>query len=81
MCGVSLSSDQTEARAHVNECLGEEGREEEVGNSDSETYEEYTWCDVTRVRATSMMTPQARASEEVGVAKCVINLFPTSQSQ
>ena len=50
------------AEAHVNECLSRE-EEREESSSDSETYEEYTWCDETRVRATSMLTPQARASK------------------
>lgn len=32
-------------------------------SSDSEVYEEYTWGDITRVRATSMLDARTRASE------------------
>ena len=69
VCDTPLSSDESVARTHVNRCLGiEEEEEEDEGgaggdSSGSETYEEYTWCNETRVRATSMLTAQARASK------------------
>lgn len=40
-------------------------------SSDSEEYEEYTWCDVTRVRATSLLDAGTRASECVCLHVCV----------
>lgn len=41
-----------------------EGVQTAVDESDSETsYEEYTWCNETRVRATSMLDPITRASK------------------
>ena len=58
MCNTPLSADQEVALSHVDEHLGEES-----GSSGDETYEEYTWCNVTRVRASSMLTAEARASE------------------
>lgn len=59
VCACPLPSDESVAEAHVTECLSRAARD-----SDSEDgYEEYTWCNVTRVRATSMLSPQARASE------------------
>lgn len=62
VCNCPLPADEGEAEAHVEECLSREGGGTE-DSSDSETYEEYTWCDETRIRATSMLTPQARASK------------------
>ena len=61
VCSCPLPSDEGVASAHVTECLERAG----PGSSDSEEeeYEEYTWCNMTRVRATSMLSPQARASE------------------
>lgn len=66
VCACTLSSEEGMAEAHVDACLGGGGAGPgSVGgdSSDSEEYEEYTWCNVTRVRATSMLSPQARASE------------------
>ncbi len=57
---MPLSSDQAAASTHVNKCLGEEG---DASGGEEEEYEEYTWCGVTHVRATSMMSVQARASK------------------
>ena len=60
----------------MNECLGVE---EEGQSSESESYEEYTWCNVTRVRATSMLTPEARASE-CGYAPSSCWFLPSSSN-
>ena len=60
VCESPLSPDENLAHTHVNNCLGTGGEED---SSDGETYEEYTWCNVTRVRATSMLSPEARASK------------------
>lgn len=62
MCYCPLPLEESVAEAHVDECLGSAVRESDA-SSDSEVYEEYTWCNVTRVRATSMLTPEARASK------------------
>lgn len=70
VCGVQLPSDGS-AAAHIDVCLEQQQtqlREEatvHVSGSDSsgEEYEEYTWCNQTRIRATSLLTPQTRASE------------------
>ncbi len=61
VCGAQLSTDEETASFHVANCLAESGET----NDDSEdgSYEEYTWCNVTRVRATSLLSPQARASK------------------
>ncbi len=61
VCGVVLPADQEAASSHVASCLAERG--EESSGSEDESYEEYTWCNVTRVRATSLLSPQARAGE------------------
>lgn len=61
VCNCPLPSDEGVAQTHVTECLRRAG-EGDGGSSDSEEYEEYTWCNVTRVRATSMLSPQARAN-------------------
>ncbi|XP_064391304.1 E3 ubiquitin-protein ligase RNF220-like [Halichondria panicea] len=60
VCGAQLSTDEETASFHVANCLAESGET----NDDSEdgSYEEYTWCNVTRVRATSLLSPQARAN-------------------
>ena len=73
VCALSLPSDASAAEAHVDACLGEGGGAGGEDSSDSEVYEEYTWCNVTRVRATSMLTPEARASEDC-VACCLNSL-------
>ena len=69
VCDKSLPEGVSAAQTHVNQCLGVEDageqEEEEEGSTDSETYEEYTWCNVTRVRATSMLSPEARASDTI----------------
>ena len=70
VCGVQLPSDES-AATHVDVCLeqqqarlGEEaGAEVSGSDSSGEEYEEYTWCNQTRIRATSLLTPQTRASE------------------
>lgn len=61
VCGTVLPADEEAASSHVASCLTERG--ESGDNSDEESYEEYTWCNVTRVRATSLLSPQARAGE------------------
>ena len=70
VCGVQLPSDGS-AAAHVDVCLEQQqtrlrqeaGAEEFDSDSSGEEYEEYTWCNQTRIRATSLLTPQTRASE------------------
>ena len=73
VCGIELSSDDDSKAAHIDGCLREQ--QTQVGgvvggdgggatDSDSETYEEYTWCNRTRIRTTSLLSPQTRASEE-----------------
>ncbi len=68
VCNMPLPAEEGMAQAHVNECLGTssregEGRGRSSEEEEEESYEEYTWCNVTRVRATSMLTAEARASE------------------
>ena len=60
-CGIQLPADDEQAAIHVSSCQGQLS----AGSSDSEEYEEYTWCNVTRVRATSMLSAETRASELV----------------
>lgn len=61
VCDHTLPPGDAAAQAHVDACL-RAGGDGTVGSSDDESFEEYTWCNVTRVRATSMLSPQARAS-------------------
>ncbi len=73
VCGTLLPADLEAASSHVAGCLAERGGSSE--SSEGESYEEYTWCNVTRVRATSMLSPQARAGEwQLPVALCSIYL-------
>ena len=60
VCGEKLSSIEEEASLHVDSCLKDQ--EGGSGASSGDEYEEYTWCNVTRVRATSMLSAEARAS-------------------
>lgn len=78
VCDIQLPSDGSRV-AHIEACLEEQRRrlvedgvsalsshslDMEDGSSGSEEeYEEYTWCNTTRIRATSLLSPQARASE------------------
>ena len=76
VCNIQLPSDDASRAAHIDSCLSEqqqasagggdlaEGGEEE-GDSDGESYEEYTWCNTTRIRTTSLLSPQTRASESL----------------
>ena len=97
MCNARLPSDDESRAAHVDSCLreqqgggggglgeggGEGGEETEAAaDSDSESYEEYTWCNTTRIRTTSLLSPQTRASEpsfylalsnDVCIAGCLV---------
>ena len=64
VCTCPLPCDEGVAEIHVNECLRRAQEEEEGGSGSSEEEGQYyTWCNVTRVRATSLLSPQARASE------------------
>ena len=79
VCNIQLPSDDASRAAHIDSCLseqqqasagggelaegGERGGGEEDGDSDGESYEEYTWCNTTRIRTTSLLSPQTRASE------------------
>ena len=81
VCSVRLPPDDEGRVVHVDSCLreqqgggggglgeggGEGGEETEAAaDSDSESYEEYTWCNTTRIRTTSLLSPQTRASELV----------------
>ena len=60
VCGAQLPADEDAASFHVANCLAVRG---ETNDSEDGSYEEYTWCNVTRVRATSLLSPQARASK------------------
>ena len=60
VCGEKLSSIEEEASLHVDSCLKDQEGSSEASSDDE--YEEYTWCNVTRVRATSMLSAEARAS-------------------
>jgi hypothetical protein len=62
VCSVRLPPDEESRAAHVDGCLGGGGGEADT-DSDSEGYEEYTWCNTTRIRTTSLLSPQTRASE------------------
>lgn len=68
VCSIQLPSDGSGA-AHVDACLEEQQRTVGVvqgsdsESSGSETYEEYTWCNMTRIRTTSMLSPKTRASQ------------------
>ncbi len=66
MCGERLAANEQERLSHVHECMGSEG-----GSDSDQSYEEYTWCNVTRVRATSMLDPTTRAS------RCMWNIIPS----
>ena len=80
VCSIRLPSDDERRSAHIDGCLREQqqdslaeggggGREEETGaDSDSESYEEYTWCNTTRIRTTSLLSPQTRASKAIFLA-------------
>lgn len=72
VCDVRLPVDQEAASSHVASCLAEA---EESGDSEN-GYEEYTWGDETRVRATSLLSHRERASEGI-VAKgmCVVTFI------
>ena len=74
VCNVLLPPEGGGA-AHIDACL-EQQRTLEEGmltlssqnsvddeSSGSEEYEEYTWCNMTRIRTTSLLSPQTRASE------------------
>ena len=61
VCDARLPADEEAASAHVASCLHDNG---DSSDSEDVTYEEYTWCDVTRVRATSLLSPEARASKQ-----------------
>ena len=81
VCNIQLPSDDASRAAHIDSCLseqqqasagggelaegGERGGGEEEGDSDGESYEEYTWCNTTRIRTTSLLSPQTRASESL----------------
>lgn len=74
VCSIQLPSDDDSRVAHIDDCLrdqqhslAEEGEREGTASSDSEdeTYEEYTWCNTTRIRTTSLLSPQTRASKEI----------------
>lgn len=92
VCNIQLPSDDASRAAHIDSCLseqqqasagggelaegGERGGGEEEGDSDGESYEEYTWCNTTRIRTTSLLSPQTRASQSFGILcnnifKCV----------
>ncbi len=76
ICSCQLPSDDSSRVTHIDGCLrdqqgslAEGGEREEVtgvasSDSEDETYEEYTWCNTTRIRTTSLLSPQTRASEE-----------------
>jgi len=57
VCDVVLASDEREALEHVSGCLNAE----ESGDG----FEVYTWGVETRVRTTSLLSAQARASESI----------------
>jgi len=61
VCCCPLPLEEALAEAHVSECLQVAARESD--GSDDE-YEQYTWCNVTRVRTTSLLSPEARASKK-----------------
>ena len=50
---------------------GRGGETEAAADSDSESYEEYTWCNTTRIRTTSLLSPQTRASETSYIHWCI----------
>ena len=74
VCSIRLPSDDGSRVAHIDGCLREQQASLAEGgaaaadlssDSESETYEEYTWCNTTRIRTTSLLTPQTRASETI----------------
>lgn len=91
VCSIRLPPDDGSRVAHIDGCLREQqqgslaegggggggrGREEETANdSDSESYEEYTWCNTTRIRTTSMLSPQTRASRAFYLARSYLSVL------
>ena len=72
VCGVELPSAEEGRREHIDSCLEEQTRRlqqsggvalgEGSSGSEEEEYEEYTWCNMTRIRTTSLLSPETRAS-------------------
>ena len=62
VCGERLSSIEEEASLHVDTCLKDQEGDSGASSGEGDQYEEYTWCNVTRVRATSMLSAEVRAS-------------------
>lgn len=71
VCSVQLPSDQSRTD-HIDACLEEQERRLQsmadgvdsgsVSSGSEEEYEEYTWCNMTRIRTTTLLSPETRAS-------------------